>query len=159
MARDWQPGDVAIVKVDGKWRTGMRCGWAGRNLWWRTGAANASDREIEDIRPVAVIDPEDEAQVGRLMDLIRSVNPAKVMSDDELRTVFQEALREFADPTPPRMDEPGTWGVVEASAKGNPRRRYWTKTPNAAWWSVNGTSTATWNELIDPAPVRDGVEP
>jgi hypothetical protein len=58
-------------------------------------------------RPLVVIDPEDDNDdVSRLWRLL----PNRLVSIDQL----QDALREFADPTPPKPDEPmGKYAVVE----------------------------------------------
>lgn len=79
---------------------------------WHTARGTHSDGSSADaIRPLVVIDPEDRQQVERLESLYlrdehdECANPTDCMAD---------ALREFANPTPPKPDEPlGLGAVVE----------------------------------------------
>ena len=111
-----------------------------------------------DGRPVAVIDPEDRQQVGRLVALCNFLPRVIEM---------QAALREFANPTPPRPDEPGTWGVVEASCCHRIERVEWVKHPDGNWWPVTPYSKFDptraaqpddWSDLVDPTLIREGVQ-
>ena len=65
----------------------------------------------------------------------------------------------LADPTPPRIPEPGTWGVVEAGYAGRIERarggschdgRRSSVTPGR--YRINGTN------LTDPVLIRDGID-
>jgi hypothetical protein len=65
-----------------------------------------------------------------------------------------------AQTRPPRIPEPGLWGVVEASVGG------WTDGPSrfvnfgGSWIAKSpfGTKHASWSDLIDPTLIREGVE-
>src|SRR5690606_22718748 len=114
-------------------------------------------------RPVAVIDPENREQVERLTSAFYSQYPlvtfhasAESLHVDRL----QAALREFANPTPPRIDEPGTWGVVEASCVHADARREWMHHPDGNWYVV-GTDTKNnpddWDSLVGPVLIREGI--
>lgn len=90
MTREWQPGDV-VVAYDGlRW---TKVGW---NRWID---AEGDERHLSDNamnkegRPLVVIDPEDCEQVERLALLCIYGLDADAM---------QAALREFANPTPPK---------------------------------------------------------
>jgi hypothetical protein len=90
------------ISIDGRqWfvagpRLGSRHGWYADN--------------IEVIRPLVVIDPEDREQVERLAEAVNAAiaSPERMTSLE----VMQAALREFADPTPPKPDEPTGLGAV-----------------------------------------------
>jgi hypothetical protein len=83
-------------------------------------------------RPVVVIDPEDRKQVERLVENYRTHwGKAEKVAD-----ALQAALREFADPKPPKPKEPtglgavvedeeGTFWVRDASVGAVVQDRYW----------------------------------
>jgi hypothetical protein len=86
-----------------------------------TGDAPIHSRDItcEDngCRPVVVIDPEDREQVERLLRGYAGwkADPDDITNYPEYVDHMQAALREFANPTPPRPEEPtGLGPVVEA---------------------------------------------
>lgn len=115
MTRDWKPGDVAMVghrlyenseelthkvrilRSDGKWHGAT--GWV----------MNIPEAAIS-IRPLVVIDPEDREQVERFTYLFLEHHWG---SEGQTHTdAARAALREFADPRPPKPDEPkglGSW--------------------------------------------------
>ena len=73
-----------------------------------------------------------------------------------------------AQSKPARIDEPGLWGVVEASRReltGRPRiidtEGNWFKVSNTTgscvWVHESSEYTANWTDLIDPVLIRDGV--
>jgi len=69
-----------------------------------------------------------------------------------------------AQTKPPRIPEPGLWGVVEASSKHFGGRREYIRTRKekgsllieARWYGKHGY--ADWDDLIEPALIREGVE-
>lgn len=88
------------------------------------------DRAVIGVRPLVVIDPEDREQVERLA--IAYTVIASARSGDEyrawenrskeararIRTELAAALREFANPTPPKPDEPTGLGAVVEDERG-----------------------------------------
>lgn len=74
-----------------------------------------------------------------------------------IRSLAEQITRQTK---PPRIPEPGLWGVVEAGDEGL-KRRTWVRVPeNTAgnnWTSTDGWARV-WDELIDPVLVRDGIE-
>jgi hypothetical protein len=59
---------------------------------------------------------------------------------------------------PPRIPEPGLWGVVTA---GDLTRDYWIHyraNGEEQWFSTDSGVTSTWDDLIDPTLVRSGIE-
>jgi hypothetical protein len=116
--REWKPGDVALVtlkkkndaSVDGvREHVAMRDrvgSWASGTTFGR----QIDDDEVKDARPLVVIDPEDDGQVDELREAL-----AYAQSFGE----FAAALREFANPTPPRPDEPqGDGALIECDYDG-----------------------------------------
>lgn len=69
----------------------------------------------ESAHPLAVIDPEDREAVARLYDLYASA-PTDVGLRG--REFLAHALREFANPKPPKPDEPQGLGAVVEDANG-----------------------------------------
>ena len=106
MSKQWKPGDVAAVQCsDGKWRQAMFNLYQGR--WtWSFGDATLRDADTSVARPLVVIDPENREEVERLG---KTLFAAGFTATGRL----QDALREFADPKPPKPEEPtAKWSVV-----------------------------------------------
>lgn len=114
---------------------------------------------------LVVIDPEDREQVERFMRTYwRAFGTEKAM-EPRIRMVVpkaQAALREFASPTPPRIDEPGTWGVVEASCVHSEERRKWARHDDGNWYPMGPVGREAglpddWESLKSPVLIREGV--
>lgn len=115
-AREWKPGDVAMVTLFGEGsRVGIKDthGWAivnhvGDRAYsrWHNGSL------VQDARPLVVIDPEDREQVARLADFFRR------LPDPLMNTIasMQAALRSLIEPQ--RPDEPTGLGAVVEGADG-----------------------------------------
>lgn len=116
--RDWQPGDVARIAVEPDGAIGI---WTGRFWAWSNGNGPYEGvshcHEGIPTRPLVVIDPEDLAQVERLWDSIMGRTGLHDLAD---------ALREFANPTPP-IEEPAD-PAVRIAAGGTT----WAKV--GRWW-------------------------
>jgi len=130
VSREWKPGDV-LTNADGAVffvtatlpvsRAKAEAG-AWKEVLYRSGTGLTSvDTDgngwrvegIKDARPLAVIDPEDREQVERLSRYIAAAECGDGMAPLD---AVQAALREFADPTPPKPAEPtGLGAVVECS--------------------------------------------
>src|SRR5690606_10195009 len=106
-AREWRPGDVALVHLDAE--TEVRCMRTKCGDW--ASPSGAPYDPLLTARPLVVIDPDDRAQVERLWDLFGA---AKAYGPDAL----QAALRELANPTPPKPDEPTGLGAVVETPGG-----------------------------------------
>lgn len=118
MSRKWKPGDVAATDYRGVTSRAMVV--EGRSCpqmhpprpHWHSlrGGWNPLDDEHVTHRPLVVIDPEDRGQVEELIRLFWANGNDDC---DDIRAT-QAALREFANPTPPKPDEPlGLGAVVE----------------------------------------------
>jgi hypothetical protein len=75
---------------------------------------------------------------------------------------FSELARQIeAQTKPPRIPEPGLWGVVEATWSGNGEtgipRAEWVRVKGNRWASSISNIHAAWSDLIDPVEIRKGV--
>lgn len=115
MKREWKPGDVAMVLNEYRvWNVAICALKLGhRDLVWRYGVADSWMPLTADARPLVVVDPEDREQVERLTRIFMDDHD----SGDETADM-QAALREFANPTPPKPDEPMGLGAVVEDAEG-----------------------------------------
>lgn len=104
---EWKPGDVAMVMSrGGDSLIGIRVPYG-----WEFGTGDLRDSDIEDVRPLVVIDPEDREQVERLVEAMGYSIGTGARVDDT-----QEALRSLAQPEP---DEPMNDGaLVECNYDG-----------------------------------------
>jgi hypothetical protein len=112
MTREWKPGDVAaawhplvgevlgIIDTDGRFYTADRR------------AVGISASAFENLRPLAVIDPENRKQVAHLCDALTPKRPMPVAErlhwfDRIVQNIdqLQAALREFVDPKPPEPEQ------------------------------------------------------
>lgn len=146
---EYQPhelGMVAMVKNQhGVWNRAILTLTAG-GYAWRPGCADTFYHPNLEVRPLAVIDPEDEAQVQRLHDVFEAkwlvehprAHSAYSCNSGTCRTdVFQAAFREFASPTPP-IEEPLDIGSVIADQDGRLWARVATGDPGGPWWTREG---------------------
>jgi hypothetical protein len=141
--------------------------WAAPKGW----PAGVSPYDIDDYRPLAVIDPDDREEVERLLDIFRGLSGWASAIRRESANALQQALREFANPRPPRIAEPGVWGVVEAACCHSDERRKWVHHEDGNWWPAESYGAATaraadgrryrlpdgWDDLINPTLIREGV--
>jgi hypothetical protein len=123
MSREWKPGDVAMVR----WLDGERTPVIVREVHGRTcavwgvkdGTEGPFSFATSDVRPLAVIDPDSPADQRRLLGILRSSGAFRgVVSQDIALDCIGDALREFANPTPPKPDEPTGLGAVVEDAEG-----------------------------------------
>jgi len=159
--REWKPGDVAMVKR-GPW-------WTGRAIrTFNTWVDQSGDKDdspslfdVTDARPLVVIDPEDPEALDRLWrlhDTALDAYPLRVVNRREL--AFAAALREFADPKPPKPEEPtGLGAVVEVESQFSPgfkRRLVRTHNTREPW--LGDSIKQAWDEIPGPITVlSEGV--
>lgn len=122
---EWKPGDVAMVTA--RWiRTddhSERYAVRRPDGWWSRAGVRVGDWEVSAVRPLVVIDPEDREQVERLVGGLMNVNfwsviPAEAEGITHRTGQMQAALREFADPRPPKLEEPTDLGAVVEDEEG-----------------------------------------
>ena len=160
MSKDWRPGDVAMVQCsDGKWRqAGYLPSGLAEPQW--VFADNARRWVWEsDVRPLAVIDPEDREAVKRLLATYHGWKWDDRIIDSKGASVadMQAALREFANPKPPRPSEPTGLGAVVEDGEG----KRWTRANSEGeWYSEDGNDVAiTYAEVPVVRVLSEGVQP
>lgn len=105
MSREWKPGDVAIVLQSGCERIAFR-----NDTDWidSLGAAWDDDEVTKYGRPIVAIDPADALEVRRLADAFCHARWDHTGGGDECDPLtfssMQAALREYANPTPPKPE-------------------------------------------------------
>lgn len=90
MAHNWKPGDVAMVRLDPEREIRVMytdAGWVGRKGPFYDLQSSA--------RPLAVIDPDSDADVARMENILESLGC-------RVGSAVPAALREFANPWPPK---------------------------------------------------------
>ena len=117
MGREWKPGDVVLAADGSDKRPFFVFAREGR-LHTMSVDGHQFPMLYPDYntRPLILIDPEDREQVERLVAAVYEQPYAtKVAGTVEH---WQAALREFANPTPPKPDEPTGLGAVVEDANG-----------------------------------------
>jgi len=117
----------------------------------------AGDDVVTDVRPLVVLD----------LDSLDTAAP------DQDETVAQYVVRTLRGPAhgsatrnaiadqieaqtkPPRIPEPGKYGIVKASLSGDYRSDWVNEGKH--WVGLDHTIVAKWDDLVDPALVREGV--
>lgn len=166
MSREWQPGDVALVndctRPDAPWKpaTCLEPAIPGeRETVWRlhdTGGRVWGS--VSEARPLVVIDPEDREQVARLLDdYWERVTSNYVLSVEQKRDAMQAALREFANPAPPKPAEPTGLGAVVEDAEGD----FWVYTglrdADDARWFYHGLNRRKYAAIHAVRVLSEGV--
>lgn len=108
-----------------------------------------------DLRRLVVIDPEDREQVERLLNGYYS----EPFEDVWPRSIdkMQAAFREFANPKPPKPEEPTGLGAVVEDADGMTLVRCHQGT--RPWQVLNGTSVWHWDAIDAVRVLSEGVQP
>lgn len=153
--RKWQPGDVALIEIGCQanrhvaYFTG-RWGWSYGEHWVEHDPAI-----VTVIRPLVVIDPESREQMDDLSDALVRVGVGKVMPGWDL---VRAALREFANPTPPKPPEPtGRWSRVLDDKGREWCRTEWDDGLNKPW--QHEAIHAHWQTVDAVRVLSEGVQP
>lgn len=157
--REWKPGEVAMVgnRYDtGDWKRGVCVqGGALPEAVWLLDTGLRVWGSVHQVRPLVVIDPEDAETVRRLADLM----PWALHSEDTPR--LQAALRELADPKPPKPDEPTGIGAVVVDRDGVTWVRASRRTTVNHWRcaDVSGIGRKPYARIDAVEVLSEGVEP
>lgn len=152
MSREWKPGDVVQVGEEIALRvaTGELSGSPAFIF------ATGGESQYADARPLVVIDPESIKQADRLAELYWSPSTIGKASRDRM----QAALRKFAEPTPPKPEEPTRLGAVVEDSKGHrwlvvggPQRF------SDEWYSPDLNTRARWADIDAVKVLSEGVTP
>lgn len=152
-AREWKPGDVARVTyndVDQIALVRPRLATDGRVLEFSyvSGGYDFVSQVSFGARRLVIIDPEDREQVERLVTAYLGQQSVELdneqpMTVRELR--MRAALREFADPKPPRPEEPTGLGAVAEDERGEKWLRF--ESRNGSWWRTRDGKNKRWADL------------
>jgi hypothetical protein len=115
---------------------------------------------VTDIRPLVVLDlGPGSIPAERAVKLLRTVTYPEA-EFPRLRNWLADQIE--AQTKPPRIPEPGLWGVVEAHPGARTGRPVEfvrdSMHEDAAWRSLADGSAWEWDDLIDPTLVRPGIE-
>lgn len=113
-AREWEPGEVLVRNDDRGMVT--RSGGTGSTALYVEFASGKTAllREVaDDSLPLIVIDPKDLAAIELLQDLYVVAERSGLSG-----LSMQSALHKFANPTPPKPEEPVGLGAVVEDVKG-----------------------------------------
>jgi hypothetical protein len=167
MSTEWKPGDVASFDIDGKRITAMRDNDGRWNAWdggIHTWLGRTWDGKFEQ-RRLAVIDPEDREQVERLEKLVATecgwIQVGLDAQRKQRAEAFQTALREFANPTPPKPDEPMGDGAVVQDAMGYRWVRIASQNESldSPPWRHRGHKARYWQHVNAVCILSEGVTP
>lgn len=144
--REWEPGDVAMTAK----HTVALCHNGGQMID-QGGAPWSNEKFPDNLRPLVVIDPEDREQVEAFTHLFL----AHYWGDEHPThtDAGQAALREFANPTPPRPDEPTGLGAVVEDAEGAKWVRG-SSMPGLKLWVNDEALDSEWRSYRDITAVR-----
>lgn len=130
MSREWELGAAAFVTWPSTsgWEKAFHvaCG-----EWVTETGMSLTNPEI--VRALVVIDPEDRKQVRGVLECYGRQFTNWTPELDSNVTRLQAALREFANPTPPKPDEPTGLGAVVESSIGDRWTRIDAGTPSRRW--------------------------
>lgn len=159
-AREWKPGDVALVTYfDPPQRAIVRPRRSDANQRLEFAYDGGGYDMVSDVhvaataRPLVVIDPEDAHQVGALADLFFQGKNFSLESQ-------MAALRDFANPTPPKPDEPLGLGAVVEDADGTKWLRHDSVAIHRRWLNTDDCDTRfrAWDEIAAVKVLSAGVQ-
>lgn len=147
MTREWKPGDLISVPFSrGRIRAFVQPGCGAHTEhgeYWTSRSVEAFDM----VRPLVVIDPESREDVERLArGYVKTwLGPREGVSPETVGQM-QAALREYANPTPPRLEEPTGLGAVVEDAEGG---RWIRRDVHAAPWAnaAGNAFPVTWASI------------
>jgi hypothetical protein len=147
MSADYEPGTVAkatVLGVEGVRVARYDAGWVRLDDPDIFYSDKDCDDMVTDVCPLVVLDfTPSPAHLPQLLRLLRDNFWPDLAGQIEAQT------------KPPRIPEPGLWGVVEA-ATNFPTRR-WVHHEEERWISDTG-AILRWEDLRDPVLIREGVE-
>lgn len=161
MTNEYQPPTVAVATVGGKTQRIFRT----EDEWCDEAGNGREGCEVAHVRRLVVLDPKVDIQPAFSIDWLRSAADT-VARAHEYESSCVKMLRSLADQIeaqtkPPRIPEPGLWGVVEAHTRWNSERGHYVRSDldgSVEWLRADGRSRTLWSELIDPVLIREGVE-
>lgn len=183
-AREWKPGDVAMRQgayeqmvglfVEGcPAEHGFTNDWSTTPHWhYQNGGWSPADTETEH-RPLVVIDPEDREQMERLLDAHNEAEQEAACKGGECGSgscwidIMRGTFRIFANPKPPKPEEPTGLGAVVEDENGMTWFRWHSPgydelhpAQDRPWSARNGMgSDRRYDELTVVRVLSEGVQP
>ena len=170
MSTQWKPGDVVTATVNGRENVRLVAGlsrfdpqlrWCEMSPRWGDGDDDECwffPSSVTDHRPLVAIDPEDREAVERLLArFCDAVDRSDVPAHPQGWSVnaMQAALREFANPKPPRPEEPTGLGAVVEDEEGE---RWVRSHPGVnAWTRPHLSGTYAYEQIAAAQVLSDGV--
>ena len=113
---------------------------------------------VTDARPLIVLDLDDWHPVA-IAAWLSWVRDAANRNRNDSGMTRDIASQIEAQTKPARIEEPGLWGVVEASAYTDNVRRNWTRigVSGGLRWITLGWPIQAWDVLTDPILIREGL--
>jgi hypothetical protein len=157
VSREWKPGEVAVyVTSSGRRVVGVMTHgevWNGVDEYGDT----YMNRTGIPAKTLAVIDPEDREQVEALAALAshQGIRYGGLADERVIADHLTAALREFANPTPPKPPEPQGLGAVVEDEKG---QRFTRVGVNTGCWigDGKGLNGYTYREIAAVKVLRKG---
>jgi hypothetical protein len=149
----YEPGTVAVATIDGEQVRVSRFrdeGWmllTDPDYFW----PDDGNAPVTDVRPLVVLDL-DGGEAKELADYLSGVDMH--LSIGDRLNISRQILQQTK---PPRILEPGLWGIVTAREENAITEHDWVHLPTGAWASLGGSRLSTWRNLIDPTLIREGV--
>lgn len=140
MNREWKPGDVGVIPFANSEERAIFT----RDGWVATGYPRVAVNGYSDVRPLVVIDPENGEAVERLASLLWPHYDSNRLAHLRKAEVTADALREFANPTPPKPPADVTARITDR------RDNIWRLLADGEWVCVDGPDHGeylTWDEL------------
>lgn len=165
----YEPGTVADITISNGHtsKTFTRAFYSAFDGQWisptagRIYADGTSDHwNVTDVRPLVVLD--DRNEYRRVADMLRET-AENFFVPDAAALALKVADQIEAQTKPPRIPEPGLWGVVTAGHKhlDDGRRSQFVRvatTGRVQWVECEAEADwCTWDALVDPVLVREGV--
>jgi hypothetical protein len=153
VSREWKPGDVATIGT----RPLLYIG----GERWADSFGYQLPLNAEEPRPLVVIDPEDREAVERLTNALKlyRLKNLECAADNQEVIDTQAALREYANPKPPRPDEPQGLGAVVEDGSGFTYTRFsHTEAHNAGDWINEDGLRVQWSSIAAVRVLSPGVE-
>ena len=97
-----------------------------------------------------------------VLDLAYPKHVATLLRSSATGHVLQDLADQIeAQTKPPRIPEPGLFGIVEATVHGDEMPRFYIRDSWAdegpLWVALGGSRREEWDDLIDPVLIREGV--
>jgi hypothetical protein len=155
--REWKPGDVAMVDSwRGNGQLAFRCERVKDEPTWCVHDGHDTrglhDHEVTLARPALVIDIQDTEQIERLDAIYQRVLDTSPRFHG-LAQVMATALREFANPTTPRPDEPtGKFAEVQ-----NAEGMVYYRSPAGTWLRQSDNLERPWDHIDAVKVLSEGI--